>query len=159
MKTRRFLSVSVGVMVLSACLMSVERSAHAAQAAKKPGDMPAKLDEDPHVTQNWDKVLPAAHRFVVLGAFNNDAVRDNETGLVWEKSPDTTPMAWSDARGACANKNVGGRKGWVMQVVAFRGATGGGDTQPPTAPGGWGRRRPRRARSTWRGRRRPTTWG
>jgi hypothetical protein len=39
------------------------------------------------VPPNWDKALPSAQRFVLLASVNNDAVRDNNTGLVWEKSP------------------------------------------------------------------------
>jgi len=63
------------------------------------------------VPPNCDKVLPAAQRFVVLAAFNNDAVRDNNTGLVWEKSPQTATATWNGARFTFINKNVGGQKG------------------------------------------------
>lgn len=76
---------------------------------------PAK--EDPHLglTQNWDKVLPASQRFIVLDAFNNQAVRDNETGLVWEKSPVSLGQTdWTTAYLACANSSVGNRKGWRL---------------------------------------------
>lgn len=76
---------------------------------------PVKEDQLAGVTQNWDKVLSAAERFVILTAFNNEVVRDNETGLVWEKSPDRlTVYAWIDALAFCANKAVGGRKGWRL---------------------------------------------
>jgi len=66
------------------------------------------------VTQNWDKVLPVAERFIILTAFNNEAVRDNETGLVWEKAPDALQRTWLFATTTCANKSVGGRKGWRL---------------------------------------------
>jgi Protein of unknown function (DUF1566) len=69
------------------------------------------------VTQNWDKVLPAAQRFVVLSGFNGQAVRDNETGLVWEQSPATAPPAWSDAVSICSNRATGNRKGWRLPSV------------------------------------------
>ena len=69
------------------------------------------------VPPNWDKVLPAAQRFVVLAAFNNDAVRDNNTGLVWEKSPQTATATWNGARFTCINKNVGGQKGWRLPSI------------------------------------------
>jgi hypothetical protein len=75
---------------------------------------PAKGDSNAGVPQNWDKVLPPAQRFTVLEAFNNEAVRDNETGLVWEQSPATIAEPWFNARGACAIKNVGGRIGWRL---------------------------------------------
>ncbi|MDP1769473.1 MAG: DUF1566 domain-containing protein [Nitrospirota bacterium] len=69
------------------------------------------------VTPNWDKALPAASRFTVLAAFNNEAVRDNETGLVWGKSPTTTTHTWSNARSSCAERPVGGRMGWRLPSV------------------------------------------
>lgn len=70
------------------------------------------------VTQSWNKALPAAQRFEVLAAFNNQAVLDKETGLVWEKSPSTTASDWGIARVTCLDKNVGGRKGWRLPAVA-----------------------------------------
>jgi hypothetical protein len=69
------------------------------------------------VPPNCDKVLPAAQRFVVLAAFNNDAVRDNNTGLVWEKSPQTATATWNGARFTFINKNVGGQKGWRLPSI------------------------------------------
>ena len=68
------------------------------------------------IPPNWDKALPAASRFVVLPAFNNAAVRDNETGLVWELSPQTAKVTWGDAR-ECIHKNVGGKKGWRLPSI------------------------------------------
>jgi len=61
-------------------------------------------------TQNWDTVLPAEQRFTVLPGFNNQAVRDNETGLVWERTPNGT-QAREDAIRTCWLRQVGGRAG------------------------------------------------
>jgi hypothetical protein len=66
------------------------------------------------ITQNWDKVLPADTRFLILPDFNNEAVRDNETGLVWERSPDLSFRTWSEALRHCANRVVGGRFGFRL---------------------------------------------
>jgi len=80
------------------------------------------------VTQNWDKDLRAndsggpcpssSSRFSCI--FGNAAVRDNETGLVWEQSPITDLYAWragTSARDYCINKVVGGKRGWRLPSI------------------------------------------
>ena len=80
------------------------------------------------VTQNWDKTLDSTNgdadgcnsdRFTCI--FDGAAVRDNETGLVWEKSPDTVRHPWvgaDDARRQCSiDTTTGGRKGWRLPSV------------------------------------------
>ena len=78
---------------------------------------PATQSDLQGVTQNWDKNLPSASRFTILKDFNSKAVRDNNTGLVWEQSPDTTTRDWLHARLDCLNKNVGGTTGWRLPSV------------------------------------------
>lgn len=51
---------------------------------------------------------------MVLSAFGNGAVRDNETGLVWEQSPALTTHTWSAARLECTGRSTGNRKGWRL---------------------------------------------
>ena len=70
--------------------------------------------------KSWSNKIPAAKRFVVLPDFNNEAVLDRETGLVWEKSPDQGgAYRWDtdEAAAACINSNVGGRKGWRLPAI------------------------------------------
>lgn len=83
-------------------------------AAAEP---PIKESALPGITQNWDKNLPSASRFTILTDFGGAAVRDNETGLVWEKSPDATAASWTDAALICINKIVGNRKGWRLPSI------------------------------------------
>lgn len=113
MKSRLFLSITMGVLVLSGLLtVGCVSGSDPAALAKS-----AEVIELSGVPPNWDKALPAAERFVVLAAFNNDAVRDNNTGLVWEKSPRPAPVTWNGARFTCINKNVGGQKGWRLPSI------------------------------------------
>jgi hypothetical protein len=117
MKRRRFLTVTVGVMVLSVGLVLLvgERVAQAVPPDKsKPN-------------QSWDENLPSAQRFTVLSAFGGAAVRDNNTGLVWEQAPDPhwgnnplTPNGITNWYGAimyCVGKTVGGTFGWRLPSV------------------------------------------
>jgi hypothetical protein len=131
MKRRRFLIVTVGVIVLSAglILMSVNRGAQAAPPASNPGNpFQAILDKLDHVlaaitglgggagnhTLRWDTNNPSATRFTT--AFTG-AVLDNNTGLVWEQAPTSPTASWFNARSECLDKNVGGTKGWRLPSI------------------------------------------
>jgi hypothetical protein len=133
MKRRRILAVSVGTLVLGGLLLASSGSGVTPAGAQNPTPQQQqlrqildKLDqilaatksggagtEDNHALR-WDQALPVSQRFVILPAFNSDAVLDKETGLVWEKSPQTTAVSSSNVRLTCANKAVGGRKGWRL---------------------------------------------
>ncbi len=78
---------------------------------------------------DWDKNLPSASRFTILPHFNNEAVRDNNTGLVWERAPDTTLYNWPLAITNSVNKKVGGTVGWRLpSLVELK------SVQDPTLP-------------------------
>lgn len=64
----------------------------------------------------WHQILPAADRFKLV-MNSNAAVLDKETGLVWEKSPDTTKRTWTFACTYCYQRQVGGRKGWRLPTI------------------------------------------
>ena len=100
MKRYGWFAGSVGVLVLSAGLMLMTETTSYGST-----------------TKSWDTEIPVATRFVVLSGFGGAAVRDNETGLVWERSPHTTSPDWLNARGDCTNRTAGGRKGWRMPSI------------------------------------------
>jgi hypothetical protein len=104
MKRQRVFAVSAVVLALSGSvfLMAGERMA---QAAPTPS-----LDD-------WDNNLHGSARFTVLPAFGNHAVRDNNTGLVWEQAPDATPRDNFFSSLHCLTKVVGGTTGWRMPSV------------------------------------------
>ena len=84
----------------------------------EPSSAPAPtmktLDQIPPI---WSIKIPGTDRFVVLADFNNEAVLDKETGLVWEKAPSTTFVPWLMATKRCANAEVSGRKGWHLPTI------------------------------------------
>jgi hypothetical protein len=64
---------------------------------------------------NWSKKIDdGTKRFKVLSEFNNEAVLDKETQLVWEKEPDKTEVDWYTARGNWCDTDIGGRRGWRL---------------------------------------------
>jgi Protein of unknown function (DUF1566) len=99
----------VGVMVLNLSLAIMADRALAAP--------PSRGGSSATTTQNWDTALPPDQRFTVLAAFSSQAVRDNNTGLVWELAPDTTPRSWGEAAAVCLNKTSGGQKGWRLPSI------------------------------------------
>lgn len=65
----------------------------------------------------WDQVI-TNNRFRVLSDFNDAAVLDRETGLVWEQSPDgVIQQTWFNAQSECNRKSVGGRRGWRLPTI------------------------------------------
>ena len=70
-----------------------------------------------YATPSWNQTLPSSTRFIILSNFAGAAVLDQNTGLVWEKSPQTVTATWNGARFTCINKNVGGQKGWRLPSI------------------------------------------
>jgi hypothetical protein len=66
-----------------------------------------------YANPSWDQQLPAAQRFIVLQNWNNEAVLDRETGLVWERVP-TGNATWISAFTLCRNHATGNRIGWRL---------------------------------------------
>lgn len=90
----------------------------------------------PHL-KSWSNVIPnGARRFVVLPDFNNEAVLDRETGLVWERSPTTNTMNWYDAVRSCWQHQAGGRMGWHLPTVEELSSLVDPASPPPALPSG-----------------------
>jgi hypothetical protein len=66
------------------------------------------------IIKNWQEAHPAAQRFVILPDFNNNAVLDKDTNLIWELSPTPTSVTWNEARTTCVTRSTGGQKGWRL---------------------------------------------
>ncbi len=81
--------------------------------------------------QSWDKKIPNISRFTILTDFGGAAVRDNETGLVWEQSPETKTQNWPGARFQCTSRTIGGRRGWRLPSVHELGSL----VDPSVVPG------------------------
>ena len=67
-------------------------------------------------TQSWSQAL-SLKRFQLLSAFNNDAVLDKETGLVWEQAPHAQATPSGAAQLYCAQLTVGNRRGWRLPSI------------------------------------------
>ncbi len=103
------LSLGIGVLEVQAQSGSLEPPGSAVNGS---GDPVATTQTQP----SWDQNLPANERFkLVLGG---EAVLDRETGLVWERAPQTTTHTWVNARRECLDsRTIGAKKGWRLPSV------------------------------------------
>lgn len=104
-------SMSVIGLILGSLVIAGWNSAHAFE-----GEQESSSDRQSFF-HSWDKKLPDSSRFTVLSDFGGAAVRDNETGLVWEQSPETKTVNWQGARFQCTSRKIGGRMGWRLPSV------------------------------------------
>jgi hypothetical protein len=63
----------------------------------------------------WSERI-ASNRFV-KALDDAGVILDKETGLVWQKSLNTTERNWYDAQFYCSNLNLGWRKGWRVPTL------------------------------------------
>lgn len=66
----------------------------------------------------WEKQIGGKGRFDVLRQFDGAAVLDDETGLVWERTPaGAGPLLWAAAQGYCNRLHTGSRLGWRLPTL------------------------------------------
>lgn len=66
--------------------------------------------------QTWDKQISKSSRFKLV--LEDQAVLDNETGLVWQRFLDPVPTIWADAVVDCyVDVVAGGRAGFRLPTV------------------------------------------
>lgn len=63
--------------------------------------------------RDWGRKIDASQRFVVLSQFNNQAVLEKETQLVWQAVAGPY-VSWGDAHLYCLRATTGGRIGWRL---------------------------------------------
>jgi hypothetical protein len=66
---------------------------------------------------SWDRKIDSPKRFKVLKAFGDEAVIDQETGLVWERAPIDNAQPWAPSVQFCLARVPGDRFGWRLPRV------------------------------------------
>ena len=85
--------------------------------------------------RDWGrKYNTAGERYVVLASFNNEAVLDKETQLVWSRSA-RIPKLWDQAPRDCFGAYIGGRTGWRLPHISeLQSLLGAGPVLPAGHP-------------------------
>ncbi len=84
--------------------------------------------------QAWDRVMPSEERFSIV--MSGAGVLDRETGLVWEKSINTSTFTFFNAAAHCNTKTVGGRRGWRVPSIWELGTLVDDSSSSPVLPTG-----------------------
>ena len=106
----KWVIITAGIVVLAVGLFFIGY-----ELMNTPSSAPPQREEViADIIREWQQAHPAGQRFNILHSFNNDAVLDKETGLVWELSPHPADVTWNEARSTCVNRVIGGQKGWRL---------------------------------------------
>ena len=108
---------------------------HAAKPVREP---------EPYSPPTWSTQLDSTNGDDVTGCgssrfecvLDGEAVLDKETGLVWDKTPDTGTRTWTQALTHCFKREVGGRKGWRAPTFEELLTLVDNTLGPPTLPSG-----------------------
>lgn len=106
-------SIVIVLAIAAVLFLPVMGTAGSLEPSAAPAPTMKTLDQIPPA---WSKKLPSAQRFELV--LDGAAVLDKETGLVWEQSPSEEGYyVWYEASKYCANKGLGGRKGWHLPTM------------------------------------------
>lgn len=137
-KTTTFPVILTLVVVLGFVLVSLEQAEPAGPQWFGP-TWPI-LQEGTAAPVNWK---PAENpRFLIYDSgtpddFTDDAVLDKETGLVWERSPETQRTRnWYEAINHCYVTELANRKGLHLPTIEELASIVDEDEDPPTFPAG-----------------------
>jgi hypothetical protein len=90
-----------------------------------PGPVGSTMKTLVDLPPSWHQILAAnngadsCHSSRFTCVLTSDAgVLDNETGLVWQRSPSTVTQSWVAGTNSCAVSLIGGRRGWRMPTFA-----------------------------------------
>ncbi len=106
-----------------------------------PGPLGPTMKSLDDIPGSWHRAIPVPggadpcdnDRFLCV--LNDEAVLDRETGLVWERVPETDSSDWDSAIRACQGNYHGGRMGWRLPTVSEL-MTLSDTTQPAGLPTG-----------------------
>ncbi len=128
--------VTFGFTIQAQAQMTIDSSGNVEISGSGTGIIfPDGTNQSTASAPTWHQILPAADRFKLV--MNNDeAVLDRETGLVWEKSPDTTIRNWAAAISSCYQRQVGGRKGWRLPTIEELASLVDNSQSNPALPAG-----------------------
>ncbi len=76
----------------------------------------------------------AGERFTLM--HNDEVVKDNRTGLMWEREPDREHDVWSRSLERCGPKSVGGQNGWRPPTIDEIKTLVDTDQNDPSLPAG-----------------------
>jgi hypothetical protein len=107
-KAATILTYVIRVLLLIPCIATAGQL----QPSAPPGPTMKTLDEIP---PTWSQKLSADKRFVLV--LNNEAVLDKETGLVWEKQPNSNQITTFLDAFTTGEATIGGRRGWRLPTI------------------------------------------